>query len=424
MICHARSEQKVSMDLKLPIGWSVKPLAQVANVRSGVAVSKAKIKDPVRLPYLRVANVQAGWLDLSEIKSIEIERHQVQRFTLQKGDVLMTEGGDFDKLGRGDLWQGEIEPCLHQNHVFAVRTDRTQVLPEFLNALSNSAHGRRYFLSCAKRSTNLASISASQLKAFPVLLPTLDEQEKICAMLQRWEQSLACADKIIANQKAQQQGLRQLLFSGETSLQWPRVDLAKVADLPTDSISIQEEGGEYSFEYITLTDVDYGHIGKLKRMTLEKAPSRARRKIRQDDILISTVRPNLQGYARIDAMHADCIASTGFGVVRAREDKVEVGFLYHYLFSNDIQHQIRTMVTGSSYPSINLNDIANLTLSLAPLATQKHIAMILDAAETEIRLAQRQRDIMWAEKQLWTQRLVMGEWRVSGMDGSVAANRA
>jgi type I restriction enzyme S subunit len=411
------------MDLKLPIGWSIKPLAQVANVRSGVAVSKAKLKDPVRLPYLRVANVQAGWLDLTEIKSIEVERHQVQRFTLQKGDVLMTEGGDYDKLGRGDLWQGEIEPCLHQNHVFAVRTDRQQILPEFLNALSNSAHGRRYFLSCAKRSTNLASISASQLKAFPVLLPTLDEQEKICVILQSWEQSLACADKIIANRKLQQQGLRQMLFAGETCLQWPRVALAKVADLPTESISIQEEGGEFSFEYITLTDVDCGRIGKLTRMLLADAPSRARRKVQQDDILISTVRPGLQGYARIDAMHADCIVSTGFGVVRAKPDKVEVGFLYHYLFSADIQHQIRTMVTGSSYPSINLTDIANLTISLPSLATQKNIGTILDAAETEIRLAQRQRDILLAEKQLWTQRLVTGEWRVPGMDGSVAANR-
>ena len=407
------------MDVKLPIGWSMKPLAQVATVRSGVAVSKARLKDPVRLPYLRVANVQAGWLDLREIKSIEVERHQVQRFALEKGDVLMTEGGDYDKLGRGDLWQGEIEPCLHQNHVFAVRTDRQQILPEFLNALSNSQHGRRYFLSCAKRSTNLASINASQLKRFPVLLPTLDEQQKICVILRSWEQSLACAEKIITNRKKQQQGLRQVLLSGPASGQWPRVALTDLADLPTDSLSVQDEGEEYEFEYITLTDVNGGRIGKLNRLLLGKAPSRARRRVQQDDILISTVRPNLQGYARIDARHADCIVSTGFAVVRARPG-VEVGYLYHYLFSADIQHQIRSMVTGSSYPSINLNDVGNLALSLPARSTQVRIATILDAAETEIRLAERQRDILQEEKQLWTQRLVSGEWRVQGSPAKAA----
>lgn len=399
------------MDVKLPTGWRVKPLAQVASVRSGLAVSKAKLKDPVRLPYLRVANVQAGWLDLREIKSIEVERHQVARFMLEKGDVLMTEGGDYDKLGRGDLWQGEIEPCLHQNHVFAVRTDREQVLPEFLNALSNSQHGRRYFLSCAKRSTNLASINASQLKRFPVLLPSLDEQEHICRILRAWDQSLACAEKIIVNRRQQQQGLRQVLLSGMASRQWPRVPVTRLADLPQDSVSAQEEGEEYTFEYITLTDVNAGRISKLAKLQMKDAPSRARRRVQQDDILISTVRPNLQGYARIDARHADCIVSTGFAVLRARPE-VEVGYLYHYLFSADIQHQIRSMVTGSSYPSINLGDVSNLMLALPARPVQARIGAILDAAETEIRLAERQRDILQEEKQLWTQQLVTGQWRV------------
>src|SRR5690606_4567437 len=97
------------------------PLHEVAEVRTGLAKGKANLKDPVELPYLRVANVQDGHIDLTQVKFILVERSQIERYSLRTGDILMTEGGDFDKLGRGDVWQGQIPVCLHQNHVFAVR---------------------------------------------------------------------------------------------------------------------------------------------------------------------------------------------------------------------------------------------------------------------------------------------------------------
>jgi type I restriction enzyme S subunit len=394
----------------LPVGWRVMMLDQVANVRSGLTVSKKKPKNPVRLPYLRVANVQAGHLDLKEVKEIEIEQHQVARYALQYGDVLMTEGGDFDKLGRGDMWQDEIPDCLHQNHVFAVRTDRKQLLPEFLNALSNSTHGRRYFLSCAKRSTNLASINLSQLRRFPVILPSLPEQRRICGVLDSWGKWQKVAEKIVVNRFDQQQGLRQALLAGEPSRSWPRRSMGEVADLVSDLVSVKQDGGR-QIEYITLTDVNQGHIGPLERFVLRDAPSRARRQVREHDVLLATVRPNLQGYARIDARHADCVVSTGFAVLRPKP-AVHPGYLYHYLFSPDIQSQIRAMVTGSSYPSINMGDVAGLTLALPEWSMQQRIAQILDVAGQEITLVQAQLAVLQQERALWTEQLVQGRWRV------------
>jgi type I restriction enzyme S subunit len=123
------------------------------------------------------------------------------------------------------------------------------------------------------------------------------------------------------------------------------------------------------------------------------------------------VRPNLQGYARIDAAHADCIASTGFALLRAKAG-VEPGYLYHMLFGSSIQRQIQAKVTGSSYPSISLADIGRLRLPLPPLAVQQRVVAILDAAEAEVQLARRQREVVAQEKKLWTQRLVTGKWRV------------
>ncbi|HYD66680.1 restriction endonuclease subunit S [Azospirillum sp.] len=163
----------------IPEKWEVVPLRTVAHVQTGVAKGKKDIQDPVELPYLRVANVQDGHIDLTELKTITVSASQVERYSLRPGDVLMTEGGDFDKLGRGDVWKGQVPVCLHQNHVFAVRPDQELLVSEFLAALTASAHGKSYFLSCAKQTTNLASINSTQVKDFPVLLPGKEEQERI-----------------------------------------------------------------------------------------------------------------------------------------------------------------------------------------------------------------------------------------------------
>src|SRR5690606_40650359 len=134
----------------------------IANVQTGVAKGKDNEgKDTVEVPYLRVANVQDGYLLLDDVATIEIPREDLTRYSLQPGDVLMNEGGDFDKLGRGSVWQGEIEPCIHQNHVFAVRP--TAVSSAWLNAFTGSLAAQFYFMGRAKQSTNLASISSSNI---------------------------------------------------------------------------------------------------------------------------------------------------------------------------------------------------------------------------------------------------------------------
>lgn len=163
---------------KNPQGWPRQPLSAVAEVISGVA--KGRKLDPgeaVELPYMRVANVKDGYLDLAEVKTIEIKRSEVEKLLIRPGDLLMTEGGDPDKLGRAALWAGEIDACVHQNHVFKVRSDRACLSPAYLRALAGSAYGKAYFLSVAKKTTGIASINKTQLSAFPVPMPPLPLQQ-------------------------------------------------------------------------------------------------------------------------------------------------------------------------------------------------------------------------------------------------------
>jgi restriction endonuclease S subunit len=168
----------------IPARWPIEPLDRLAEVQTGVAKGRDLTDaETVEVPYLRVANVQDGYLDLTEMKSIQIRRSEVERYRLQTGDVVLTEGGDFDKLGRGFIWRGELELCIHQNHVFAVRTDRRRLLPEFFAYLAQSPYGKAYFLQVAHKTTNLACINTTKLKAFPIIVPTLEEQRAIARVL-------------------------------------------------------------------------------------------------------------------------------------------------------------------------------------------------------------------------------------------------
>ena len=152
----------------VPDGWREAKLGECARIQTGISVSaERKTETAARLPYLRVANVQDGYIDLSQVKYIDIEESRAARYMLRVGDVLFTEGGDPDKLGRGCVWDGRVQPMAHQNHIFAVRCG-APLLPEYLAAYSGSEIGKRFFLRASKQTTNLASISASQLKTLPV----------------------------------------------------------------------------------------------------------------------------------------------------------------------------------------------------------------------------------------------------------------
>lgn len=183
--------------------WEEKKLHEVAFVQTGVMKGKHYNGETKLLPYLRVANVQDGYLKLDEIKEIAIDVNLIERYSLRKGDVLFTEGGDYDKLGRGTVWNNEIPGCLHQNHVFAVRPNTSILFDCFLAYQSNSRYGKKYFLSCSKQTTNLASINSTQLKNFPVLLPSLPEQHEIVRLI----------DDLLARERAAQQAAEQALAS-------------------------------------------------------------------------------------------------------------------------------------------------------------------------------------------------------------------
>lgn len=171
---------------RIPDGWSLMKLKRLGEVRSGVAKGK-KHETGVRtveLPYMRVANVQDGFIDLADVAVIEVAERDVDRYTLHRGDVLMNEGGDYDKLGRGAVWEGLVDGCLHQNHVFAVRLEDVKWAP-WLAGITRTSYAKFYFMNNSKQSTNLASINQTNVKEFPVAMPPPQMRDELLKSLSK-----------------------------------------------------------------------------------------------------------------------------------------------------------------------------------------------------------------------------------------------
>lgn len=189
---------EVDRQIDVAVSARAVPLSDVAEVRGGISKGKAIRGEAVELPYLRVANVKDGELDLTEVKAITVSVSDAERFRLEPGDVLMTEGGDIDKLGRGTVWRGEIPDCLHQNHVFAVRVDHSKVRPYWISIHSESTHGRGYFLTAGKKTSNLASVNKTQVSAFPIGVTSLAEQDESLARVSHYDRAIDLIDREFA----------------------------------------------------------------------------------------------------------------------------------------------------------------------------------------------------------------------------------
>ena len=170
--------------------WRELHLETMADIVSGITKGrKIAGKQLTKVPYMAVSNVKDGYIDWTTVKTIEATDQEINQYRLLPDDVLMTEGGDPDKLGRGAIIRTPLENCIHQNHIFRVRLDESHILPDYFAEYLKHQRAKRYFLGCAKQTTGIASINMKQLKALPVLLPPLELQNEFSAFIRQVDKS-------------------------------------------------------------------------------------------------------------------------------------------------------------------------------------------------------------------------------------------
>jgi type I restriction enzyme S subunit len=178
--------------------WNEAPLESLADIVSGITKGrKVSEKHLIKVPYMAVSNVKEGYIDWTTVKTIEATEQEINQYRLLPDDVLMTEGGDPDKLGRGAIIKAPMENCIHQNHIFRVRLDETHILPVYFAEYLQHQRAKRYFLGCAKQTTGIASINMRQLKALPVLIPPLGLQNQFAAFVTQTDKSKVAVQKAL-----------------------------------------------------------------------------------------------------------------------------------------------------------------------------------------------------------------------------------
>lgn len=405
---------------KVPTRWLTTPLRRVCHIQTGVTLGKKY--DGLSLeerPYLRVANVQNGYLNLKHVKRIAVPQDEAVACELLPGDVVVTEGGDIDKLGRGAVWQGQIPGCIHQNHIFAIRPQRQRLNPHFLALMMESPYGRTYFETTAKKTTNLASTNRTTLGQFPVVLPPPEEQAAIAdyldanaALVRKYIRNRRRLIEVLSEQKqaiinqAVTRGLDPTVPLKPSGTDWLE-DVPEHWDVKPLKrwVSINERvlpettDPDYAFDYLDIGCVGTGIlISKPSRIRFGDAPSRARRILRRGDTIISTVRTYLRAVYFVGEEVNDLIASTGFAVLTPGPGVVPE-FLGITLQSDPFINRVTANSVGIAYPAIAETRLGTFHLALPPTVEEQASIVAEVRRQTEaltrgIERAQREIDLI------------------------------
>lgn len=396
---------------QIPAHWNVSRLKFLATVQTGIAKGKDTTgKITITVPYLRVANVQDGFLNLDDVATIGIEPEQLERYRLRKGDVLMNEGGDFDKLGRGAIWNAEIADCIHQNHVFAVRPFK--VSSNWLNRVISSKYAQFYFMGRSKQSTNLASISSANIMELPVVAPPADEQEIILSFLARETLKI---DVLIAEQEkliallaekrratishAVTKGLNPnapmkdsgVAWMEEVPAHWLLTPLARIAldrcDGPFGSGIKSEHYRDEGALVVRLQNIRAGAFNKGESVYLDKdyfLDELQGHDVVAEDLLIAGLGDdnNLLGRA--------CVAPSELGLALVKADcfrfrlntERAVPYFVAWQLSSGAAYDAGVLSTGTTRSRIPLSVMASRKVALPPHSEQEVIAKFI-ASENE-----------------------------------------
>ena len=388
-------------------------LGYLASIQSGITVDGNRSDGPhdVTLPYLRVANVQDGHLDLGTITEIRVPKSLARSATLRSGDVLMTEGGDLDKLGRGTVWDGEIKNCLHQNHVFAVRPDSSKLLPEYLALVTQSSYARAYFESTGTKTTNLASTSSSKIRDFRIPLVDLDEQRRITNFLDvetaridtiamtRQQQMLLQArrftqiiDGVVVGDP---DALATIGYVGNAS-DWNTGKVARLFSIiPGFAFASDNFVPAYSgTRLLRGINVSSGHIdwtAETVAWDVESAPINQRYHLRLDDLVVGMDRPWISSGTRVALIRENDLPSLllqRVACIRPRSTST-TRYLRWVLTSSHFQSALESETTGVSVPHISGEQIGAFIYRLPPPREQRILARLLEA-QHQVHVSQRE----------------------------------
>ena len=394
----------------IPEEWEIIRLDNLSEIQQGV--SKGKLIDKtlaVKVPYMRVANVKEGTIDLSEVKEILISKNELSKYILLEGDILITEGGDPDKLGRGGMWDGTIKNCVFQNHLFRIRTNRNRLSNFFLYNYFQGYRAKTYFLSCAKQTTGIASINSSQVRATPVVVPTVKEQCRIATILSTWDEAITKTRQLITQLHNRKKGLMQRLLTGKKRLKrfnepWKEIHLA-------DAFNERSETGLTNLDLLSVGALGVYPQSQSDKRDISNSDKSKYKRICPGDIGYNTMRM-WQGRSALSSLEG--IVSPSYTIVIPKEG--HAGLFYSYLFKFPlVVNKFFRNSQGLVEDTLNckFKDFSIVKVVVPEFEEQVAIADLLTKATEEILLQEQKLTALQLQKKGLMQKLLTGEVRVN-----------
>ena len=267
--------------------------------------------------------------------------------------------------------------------------------------------------------SGVPSLNAKTIENIAIKVPKKSEQTAIAEVLSDADSLIASLQKFIAKKKAIKQGAMQELLTGKRRLpgfsgEWIKITIGdeQYALIDQNTLPSRTQPG-YTFEYITLENVEKGRLLKTIPCKYGTSPSRARRIVKKNDILFGTVRPNLHSHLFIRHECADVVCSTGFCVITCFHNVLDPAFLYFKFYTKEVDSQVEAIISGSNYPALSSSDLKSLKIVIpSNLEEQIAIAQVLSDMDAEIEKLEKKLSQYQKIKQGMMQELLTGKIRL------------
>ncbi len=407
----------------IPENWDVAKLGSEVELIHGYQFRSDDFVEK-GIPVIKIGNVIGSKLDLSELTYIDPNRfNDFKQYEIKDGDILMSLTGNIGRVIEVTNLPYEVV----QNYRVGKFESKShhRLVKRYIKYLLTSNIVLDQLNKFANQSAQ-ANFGKQDMDKIWIALPnSIEEQSKIASILSTIDDKIDAISERITQTQQLKIGLMQRLLTrgightkfknsllGEIPESWEIHRLSDIAIINDESLS-NDTDPEYSFQYIDLTSVKVGKIDfPSETIQFKNAPSRARRILKNGDVLMATVRPNLLGYSIADFDTTDIVCSTGFAVITPRQ-KILGQFIYQSLYSESMQCQIQKLLVGSNYPAINSTDVENLKVSLPPYSEQHEISEILCTVDQKLIILQDKKNEYDKLKQGLMQQLLTGKIRVS-----------
>ena len=419
----------------LPEDWRVVRLGEVFDILQGKSLSAKQNKGVRPRPFLRTSNVYWGYLDLSKLDVMDFTEEEEQRFALQRGDLLVCEGGD---VGRTAMWEGQMQGVYYQNHLHRLRARDNNVHPVFVMYWLQTAFTLLNLYSGSSNKTTIPNLSQGRLAVFPIPLPPLPEQRAIAHVLRTVQRAKEATEGVIAALKELKKSLMQHLFTygpvpvterervplqeteiGPLPAHWRVVRLGEVAEIRAGVAFPHEYQGSVEGSYPFYKVSDMNTFGN--EIYMEKASnwvnSEILRKLKaklfpSETVIFPKVGGALLTNKKRVLARESLIDNNIMGVI-VRQDICIPQFCFYWFESIDI----RIFSNPGPLPSINAQGVKKSFIPLPPLDEQREIARILQAVDAKIAAEQARRTALEELFKSLLHELMSGQIRLPNIVG-------